>query len=162
MIASATPTIAETEWETIFRKGQWSVDINYDTDDGSYWCTADTQSGDQVLSFSVWEDGAFGVFVFDDNWTLRERELEFLVQVDTRGAWTMNGNASDQSIYIFPDVGDSLRNFLGEVMQGNTLVVANSAGEVVADFSLSGSYAAVTELMGCYEKIADTDSDPFD
>ena len=71
VVAGNSPAIAETEWETIFRKGQWSVDINYDTEDNSYWCTADTQSGDQALTLSLWDDGSFGVFVFDDNWALR-------------------------------------------------------------------------------------------
>ena len=164
VMVTCTGAIAETESTAIFRKGSWSVDFNYDPEDGSVWCSADTQRGEQALTFGLWDSGLLGIFVFDSNWDLRSRDVRFVVQIDRRPAWEMSGHAEDQSVYIFPKPDSDLRRFLEEVMAGNILSVQNESRRRVAQFSLSGSYAAVVQLFDCFRKIengARSRSDPF-
>lgn len=160
---SSSGAMAATEYQRLFSKGKWSVDLNYPTSGEYLWCSADTYSSSQAFSLNAWSDQTFSISVFDDNWNLAPRDVVFQVQVDNRTNWTMNGSASESSVYIFPDDLAKTATFLEEVMQGNVVRVRNQNGLTVAQFSLSGSYASTLKLFECMKMIGwgNSRSDPF-
>jgi len=160
---SSSAALAATEYQRLFSKGKWSVDLNYPKSGEYTWCSADTYSSSQAFSLNAWDDQTFSISVFDDNWNLAPRDVVFQVQVDNRTNWTMNGSASDSSVYIFPDDLEKTATFLEEVMQGNVVRVRNQNGATVAQFSLSGSYASTLQLFECMKMIGwgNSSSDPF-
>ena len=57
------------------------------------------------------------------------------------------------------DTDQSVR-FLEQLMAGNQVAVKNSRGDRLAVFSLNGSFAAISNLMTCWNRIT-ASSDPF-
>lgn len=77
----------------------------------------------------------------------------------------MNGVGVDTSISITPSDVEDTKRFVSQVMKGNAVAVMNENGRRLAQFSLSGSYAAIVNLLECWDRIVDRDPfpdpDPF-
>lgn len=154
------------ETETLFRKGAWLVEITADTADSSLWCTAKTDNrARQSFSITAYDNRQLVLFIFDDNWKLRERSVRFIVDVDY-SRWTVDGSASGIGVSSYMSDVDKAVRFLRQIKKGNAVAVYNDNLQRLATFSLSGSSAAIDALFDCWSKIDRSDpfgdgSDPF-
>lgn len=161
-----TIALAQDRYETqqLFRKGAWNVELTYDTYDQDLWCSAQTDNSQgQTFALTAYQSDQFTIFIFDHRWDIAPRPIDFIVDVDY-SRWTMSGSGEGIGISITPEDPDNALKFLTELMQGNAVAVMNTNERRLATFSLNGSYAAIINLMDCWEKISLDDSsktDPF-
>ncbi|WP_298904790.1 hypothetical protein [uncultured Aliiroseovarius sp.] len=157
------PTIAHADrYETtnLFRHKAWSVTLTHDQLDNDFWCNAETTNRrNQLLSISAFDSGNLGLFIFDDRWSLRERELKFRIDVDY-SRWIVSGNAEGTGVSTMLSDPESSVKFLTEVAEGSAVAVYNSDDRKIATFSLAGSSASLRKLMECWKRI--TPTDPFE
>ncbi len=148
----------------LFTRGAWYVDLTHDTSDGELWCSGETRNNEaQTFSITTYDDGTAVLFVFDDRWDLTPRNVDFLVLVD-RERWTISGDASGIAISVTLDDKDKADEFLLDLARGNSVSVANTDERRIAAFSLSGSSAALSTLMDCWDSILlapPSKKDPF-
>jgi hypothetical protein len=136
----------------------------YNTRDGDSWCEAKTsnESG-QVMDLTFFDSGDFTAYVFDDRWSLSERQIQFRLDVDYK-RWDIAGSARANSISVTPDDPGKAIEFLRDLMKGSAVALYNESGLRLGTFSLRGSSAAIRELADCYTKIGVQDrasADPF-
>ncbi|WP_372841871.1 hypothetical protein [Phaeovulum sp.] len=148
----------------LFTRGAWYVDLTHDTSDGELWCSAETQNNEaQTFSVTTYDDGTVILFVFDESWDIAPRSVDFLVLID-RERWTISGDASGIAISVSLDDKDKADEFLIDLARGSSVAVANSDERRIASFSLSGSSAALSTLMDCWDSIllgSPSKKDPF-
>lgn len=146
--------------KTLFKKGAWFVEITHDSQDGNLWCTATTTNRySQSLVITAYDTNELVLFVFDDAWKLKPRPVTFLVDVDY-SRWTMNGEAGGSNVSVRMADVDKTIKFLKEIKRGSAVAVYNESDHRLATFSLSGSSAAISELMECWVAIS-KQADPF-
>lgn len=137
----------------LFTRGSWYVELTHDTSDGELWCSAETRNNEaQVFSVTTYDDGAVILFVFDDRWDLAPRSIDFVVNID-RQRWTISGDADGIAISVSLDDKDQADDFLVDLARGGSVSVANTDERRIASFSLSGSSAALSTLMECWDSI---------
>jgi hypothetical protein len=131
-------------------------------DDGTYACLAEVS--DPGESFSIWTfpDQTIRLQFYSTDWSFTDGDTADLeVEIDRRGAWTLNGADLTQNSVLFdlPDAKESV-NFVVEVAAGRTLHLRSGDGTPVKDYSLSGSSASINSLIDCGTAISG-DSNPF-
>jgi len=154
------------EYTQIFRKDAWTVELTHDASDGQLWCSAETENRrSQSFAITVYDTGNIGLFVFDRAWSIEKRPIRFIVDIDY-SRWTIDGSGDGVGISFIMNEPEKTVKFLRELMEGSAVAVLNDNERRLAVFSLSGSYAALTELMKCGERISLKDpflspTDPF-
>jgi len=158
--SAAFPSSAdEFDSKTLFRKGAWAVELTHNTSNGRLWCTARTDNNfGQTFSLTAYQNSQLTLFVFDNSWNIASRPLRFFVDVDY-SRWTMDGQGDNISVSLTMNDPKTAVDFLEDLMAGNAVSVSNANEQKLAVFSLSGSYAAITNLFSCWESI--DNSDPF-
>lgn len=148
------PGAAAAEAVRLLERGAWAVD--HVEDESGPWCRARTENGEgQALSLVGYATGRGAILVSDEAWSIRPRPVRLKVDVDdTR--WDMQGEGMDDHVFVFTDGVDPGRatRFLAQLGRGRTVEVLNDAGRPVAAFSLSGSGAAIVEMLACRSRIA--------
>lgn len=156
------PSIAHADrYETtnLFRHKAWSVEITHDQLDDDFWCNAETKNRNgQYFSITAYDNGNLGLFIFDNRWALRKRDIEFRIDVDY-SRWNVRGKAEDNYVSTFLDNPETSIKFMTELAEGSAVSVYNSDGQRLASYSLSGSSASLRKLMECWGRIKK--SDPF-
>lgn len=167
IIAVPAVTHADSRYQSrrIFSKGYWSVEITRDKQSGNVWCSGDTSNRrSQMLSLAAYNNGQLTLFVFDSHWNIPRRAIKFSIDIDY-SRWNISGVGDGNHASITMHNASNAKKFVGELMKGNAVAVKNSQGNRLAAFSLSGSYAAISTLMQCWNYIADRNSsnsqDPF-
>ena len=166
--AAPMASASDLESELLFSRGAWEVEVTYDPGDESFWCSASTfNRTNQSFSLVAYDNGGFLLLVGDPVWRLSERPIRFLVDID-RSRWTIDGDAEDSYVSLMMNDADKAFRFVQQLMGGNAVAVLNDTEKRLATFSLSGSYAAITQLMDCWDKISNRDpfsngssADPF-
>lgn len=159
----AQPLASENKFDSkvLFSKGAWSVKLTHDSSDGSLWCSGQAKNRNgQTFVIAVYENSQMSLFIFDDTWNISPRKVRFLIDIDY-ARWTMDGRGDGFSVSLAMNDAEKSAKFLTELMQGNAVAVMNSEERRLAVFSLSGSYAAITNLFDCWESIAQSSTDPF-
>lgn len=147
------------ETTNLFRHKAWSVEITHDQLDNDFWCNAETRNRNgQYFSITAYDNGNIGLFIFDERWALRKRDIEFRIDVDY-SRWNVRGQASNSSVSTFLSNPDSSIKFLTELAEGSAISIYNAADQRLASYSLSGSSASLRKLMECWGRIKKTD--PF-
>ena len=63
-----TTAASAIEWDTLYSRGNWRLDLNY-YDDGSRSCESrSTNSQDYVFSLFTWDDGDYVVRFTHEDW----------------------------------------------------------------------------------------------
>lgn len=159
-------SVAALEWDTLYSRGSWRLDINYH-DDGSLSCESRTvNSQSYVFSLFTWDDGDYVIRFSHENWSFGETSLnqDFIVEIDRRGQWDISGTKFDNIIQtVVTPPADSLNRFFTEIRRGNTLYLRNDRGAEIARFSLSGTTATLNQHGICERRILNGASpiDPF-
>lgn len=148
------------ETRQLLSKGHWQVSLTHNTQQGNLWCDASTVNNrNQRFGITAYDQGELALFIFDQGWSLRKRSVRFLIDIDYN-RWTIDGIADGIGVsLVFVDV-DKATRFLKQLMRGNAVAVYNDTERRIATFSLSGSSAAISTLMDCWNRIAIA-SDPF-
>lgn len=158
-LAFAAPARAEFQTETLFSARNWTVELTHDTSDGQLWCAAQTVNNrDQAFDLTAFDTGAMTVFFFDHSWDLAERTVETYVDID-RSRWEIDADAGGIALSVSLEDKDNAAEFVNDLAKGQSLTLLNLQERKLASFSLSGSRAAITSLMECWESI--TTSNPF-
>lgn len=149
----------------LFRKGDWFVDITVDEVDGGMWCSAETVNpSGQTFSITAYDSNQLILFVFDRSWNIPERPVRFLIDIDY-SRWTMDGFGNDISVSVTMNKIEVTMRFLRQLMNGNAVALLTADERRLATFSLSGSYAAISNLSTCWSRIrkneSESDADPF-
>lgn len=151
----------------LFSKSDWTVELTHDTSDGELWCSAQTTNrAGQSFHLTAYDTDTLRLFVFDHNWNIAPRNVRFLVDIDY-SRWTIDGHGQDISVSLALNDPEQAVRFIEQLMEGNAVAVMNADGRRLAVFSLSGSYAAISKLFECWERISRTDpfgpspNDPF-
>jgi hypothetical protein len=172
--ASVLPAQAQERYDTqtLFRKGQWLVELTHDTQDGQLWCNGQTNNAQgQTFAITAYDSDQLVLFIFDDRWNIGERPVRFLLDVDY-SRWTMDGTGAGIGVSLTMTDAEKAIKFLSELMEGNAVAVMNTNERRLALFSLNGSFAAITKLFECWQGISTagsfnsedpfaTDEDPF-
>lgn len=153
------------EWETLYEKGRWRLDLNLH-DDGSLNCEARTSNNSGAVFFiESWDDGEMSVTFFNDNWDFGDEvvEEEFLIKIDRLSPWEISGSKAESSLWVWLENSGQSHKFLQEVYNGNALRLMNDNGVEIHRFSLSGSAATLIALAECADRIESKfdSSDPF-
>lgn len=165
-VATTAGSLAAFEWDTLYQRGNWRLDINY-YDNGSLSCESRTvNSQGFVFSLYTWDDGDYIIRFSYEDWSFGDASLDqdFIVEIDRRGAWDISGtkvNSIIQTIVTPP--ASSLNRFFTEIRRGNTLYLRNERGTEIARFSLSGTTATLNQHEICERRILNGISriDPF-
>jgi len=166
VLSSFSQVFAGYEDTLLFSKGYWTVELTYNTDENSYWCSAKTANRrSQEFSVTAFENGTIVVFIFDNRWSLAKRPVRFLIDIDY-SRWQIDGTADDIAVSIALSNNEKAGKFITELAQGSAVALFNMEERRLATFSLKGSRAALTELIDCWRKISVTDpfrtsTDPF-
>lgn len=166
IIVAAGVSATEVESTRLFTRGAWTVDVSYDDRNGALWCDAGTEnSTGQLFKLIMYSSGQFSIFIFDANWALAKRGVEFRLDIDYK-RWTISGSAEDTFVSVTPEDPQDGINFLKDVMAGTAVALYSDSGARLGTFSLRGSSAAVRELMSCWRRIENQGgftaaSDPF-
>lgn len=146
----------------VYRQGAWTVTVTQDLRTGDQWCSAETTNRrSQTFSITAFANASAALFVFDNQWSLRDRAIDFVVDVD-RSRWTMSGNAGGNGVSIFFQGNDNAGQFVEDVAAGYQVTVRNADLRALAEFSLSGSRASLNVLMDCWQYVSGSYSqDPF-
>jgi hypothetical protein len=147
--------------DTLYAYKSWKVE-GVTFDDGTYACLAEVT--DPGESFSIWTypDQTIQLEFFSSDWSFTDGDTaDLLVEIDRRGAWTLNGADLKENSVLFtlPDAKESV-NFVVEVASGRTLHLRSADGTSVKDYSLAGSAASISSLVDCGTAISG-DSNPF-
>lgn len=168
VFALGGPAQAERYENTnLFSRGAWSVDLKIDTSDSSMWCAASTTNKfGQVFSISGLENGSVGLHIIDPDWSLREREINFLVDIDY-SRWDVAASADGIGLTTWMADADQAAKFMAELSAGNAVAVYNQTEQRLATFSLRGSKLAIAQFFKCFDRVADRNTargvgrDPF-
>lgn len=164
LAAALAAPAAAFEWETLFEKGAWRVDLNI-LDDGALQCESFTGDGETILSILTWDDGEVGLRLRNEAWRFGSEgeEARYEIRIDRLAPWSIAAaKIGDVVLTIFPDDGDAPERFLREVYRGDVLVARSEAGREIARFSLAGSAAALIAHSECADRILGGASrDPF-
>jgi hypothetical protein len=152
-------------WDTLYSRGNWRLDRNVHTD-GFISCESRTANNDG-FSFSLftWQDGRVSVRFQSNAWSFGSsvQDAEFVVRIDGRPIWTLNGSRMDdviQMTIITPD--NDLTRFLREVRAGRTLYLGNASGTEITRFSLAGTTATLSQHGRCEDSILSGNINPSD
>lgn len=149
------------ETNLLFKHKSWHVELTHDTRDGDVWCSAVTENrSGQTFNIVTYPDDSASLFVFDQNWNLSPRTIEFVLDIDYN-RWTVIGHGEDIGIQVSLDGDDQAGKFILELAEGNAVALYNLDLRRLAVFSLAGSKAALLALLDCWEAISDQTSDPF-
>jgi len=151
------------EWETLYSKGDWRLDLNIH-DDGELNCEARTSDfAGTVFMVESWDDRSMSITFFNEAWDFGEDivDEDFRVRVGQREHWSVNGSKAESSIWAWLDDDETAHEFLAEVYTGSTLYLMNDQGSTVSRFSLQGSASTLNALAECAQRIEKTTSDPF-
>ena len=165
-IGVSATSVSAIEWDTLYSRGNWRLDINY-YDDGSRSCESRTvNSQDFVFSLFTWDDGDYVIRFSHDDWQFGEDSLDqdFVVAIDRHSPWDISGEKWDDVLQIIlTPPNDSLTRFIGEVRAGNTLYLRNANGQEITRFSLKGTTATLNQHRSCVSQILSgiNRSDPF-
>lgn len=156
---------AAAESQVIFRKGNWYVEVVYDAESGGSWCAAVTDNGNgQQLDVTLFDQGEMILYVWDNSWQLKERQVDFRLDVD-RSRWDMRGTADGQSVSLGLNGRKEAVQLLDDLYAGRSVRVYNDKGSKLATFSLTGSASSLRMLFDCGTKIGafvkKGSSDPF-
>ena len=167
MVCAAAPGLAaEYDVTRLFAKGEWSVDLTYNTAENITWCAADTENrAGQWFSIVAYDEGGAAVFLGDPQWQLSPRDIRLRLDIDY-SRWDIDAEAAEESVVFFLSGAEAAPDFLVELMRGSAISAFNDDGDQLAEFSLTGSHAAMTELIECWQRIDRRDpfaesSDPF-
>jgi len=157
---------AQTEWDTLYSRGNWRLDLNY-YENGDLSCESRTvNSQGHVFGLFTWSDGDYIIRFSYDDWAFGDntQNQDFIIEVDGRGAWEVSGTKFSNVIQtIVTPPSNSLSRFFTEVRRGNTLYLRNERGTEIARFSLSGTTATLNQHEICERRIlsGNRTSDPF-
>ncbi|MCF6305233.1 MAG: hypothetical protein L3J33_07675 [Rhodobacteraceae bacterium] len=166
VIATTASSLAAFEWDTLYQRGNWRLDINY-YDNGSLSCESRTvNSQGYVFSLYTWDDGDYIIRFSHEDWSFGDtsQNQDFVVEIDRRGEWDISGTKFDGVIQtIVTPPASSLNRFFSEIRRGNTLYLRNDRGNEIARFSLSGTTATLNQHEICERRILNGVSriDPF-
>ncbi len=147
--------------QRLFSHKAWGVDLTHDTIDGAMWCSAETKNrSSQTFSITVYPNGGLTVFVFDYDWAISERNIDFIIDVDY-SRWNMRGKASGISVSVSVKPGPETGKFVNELAAGGAVALYNRDLRRLATFSLAGSKAALLKLTECWDAIKADAADPF-
>lgn len=166
--AMLSSNVAAFEWETLYSRGNWRLDINFH-DDGALSCESRTvNSQGYVMSLFTWDDGDYIIRFTNDGWSFGDnsQDQDFVVRIDRRSPWDISGSKFGDIIQtIVTPPSSSLTRFFSEVARGNTLYLYNDRGSEITRFSLSGSSRTLDQHRVCERRIfsgsAFNRSDPF-
>ncbi len=165
-LATVTSSVAALEWDTLYQRGNWRLDINYH-DNGDLSCESRTvNSQSYVFSLFTWDDGDYIIRFSHEDWSFGDESLgqDFIVEIDNRGDWDISGTKFNNIIQtvVTPPAG-SLNRFFSEIRRGNTLYLRNERGSEIARFSLRGTTATLNQHEICERRILNGASriDPF-
>lgn len=152
----------DTESQVVFTRKQWEVRV-VAFPDSSLACVARVQKPGS--SFSIWSDGHAKVQLqfFSRAWSFTEDSADIVVQIDRRAKWDMsNADLNENSVLFNLPNSDAGKNFLVEIARGSRIKLFNTGGNLIEDWSLSGSLASMNALIDCADSLLqDNDSDPF-
>lgn len=166
VFATLTGSVAALEWDTLYRRGNWRLDINYH-DNGQLSCESRTvNSQSYVFSLFTWDDGDYVIRFSHEDWAFGDTSQvqNFVVEIDRRGAWNISGTKFSNIIQtIVTPPASSLNRFFTEIRRGNTLYLRNERGVEIARFSLRGTTATLNQHEICERRILNGTSriDPF-
>lgn len=149
--------------QRLFSRGAWSVEMTHDTADGDLWCVAATRNArGQFFALTAFDSGSIALLVTDPGRQLTPRAVRFLVDIDY-SRWTIEGTARDIGVSIVMNDAPQAARFIRQLQRGNAVAVLNDPGQRLATFSLRGSWAAITALMTCWNRITPPggSTDPF-
>ena len=158
--ALAVPALADRT-DVLYSYKSWKVE-GVTFDDGTYACLAEVS--DPGESFSIWTfpDQTIRLQFYSTDWSFTDGDnADLQVEIDRRGAWTLNSANLTQNSVLFdlPDQKESV-NFVVEVAAGSTLHLRSGDGTPVKDYSLAGSAASISSLVDCGTAISGN-SNPF-
>lgn len=163
-LALCAPAMAETTTSMLYQHKHWEVEY-VQFDDGTVACLAEVDANTD--SFSVWyyQDGAFRLQFYSEEWQFGEDggTTDIQVQVDRREPWSLTGADlyKNSVLFYLPDSDAGVR-FLVEVAQGTRLYLYDADGQGVKDYSLQGSRASMDVMIDCGNQISTAGSgNPF-
>ncbi|MBL1438004.1 MAG: hypothetical protein COB08_017615 [Rhodobacteraceae bacterium] len=157
---------AYTSFDTLYSRGYWRLDLNQHSD-GSRSCESRTVNGsDYVFNMFTLSTGDYVIQFENEGWGFGTEELnqEFVVEIDRRGAWNIDGTKWSNKIRtIVTPPNNGLSRFFNEVARGNTLYLRNDRGIEIARFSLRGTSATLNQHRACERRIFSgfRSNDPF-
>ncbi|MDC0738524.1 hypothetical protein N6L24_09550 [Cognatishimia sp. SS12] len=147
--------------DVLLRHKSWSVELTYDNDDSDFWCEASTKNKSaQTFSIVAYQSGELAVIVFDHDWALTPRDLEFILDVDY-SRWVINGTGDGIAVSVLMQPGPKLGEFITDIAEGSAVALYNRDERRLATFSLAGSKAALLKLNECWRAILKDNADPF-
>jgi len=162
----ASPWDNWTDYETIYQRGYWVLDINKYSD-GTIACESRTTNSDDYWFKMLTINTGDYVIQFENNgWAFGEQQLnqEFVVEIDRHGPWTIPGFKQGKAIFVkVTPPSSGLSRFFNEVARGNTLYLRNDRGIEIARFSLRGTSATLSQHRACERRIFSgfRSNDPF-
>jgi hypothetical protein len=154
VIGTAAHAIESWEYST---HGYWQVDL-IQFDDGRMACAAANANPDAGLALTLWDfnDGTYEIQVTDNTFNFRGTWGELSIAIDQGAIWYGPAFFNGQAIFI-NDLTDV--EMLMEIMEGNTFYVLDRDDYITHEFSLSGSRAAIMDMIECAGQI---DNGPAD
>lgn len=146
--------MAETQSQTVFEHKHWTVDA-VAFDDGTLGCVAQVSIPGESFSIWVLDDQSVKLQFFSDEWSFDEGTADLMLQIDRREPWTLTEADLYQNSVLFtiPDSNAGAR-LVREVKAGNRLMLMDSDGAGVKDYSLAGSSASIDALSICADELA--------
>jgi len=155
-----------TSFDTLYSRGYWRLDLNQHSD-GSQSCESRTVNSESyVFNMFTLSTGDYVIQFENEAWDFGTDELnqDFVVEIDRRGAWNLNGTKWSNKIRtVVTPPNSGLSRFFNEVARGNTLYLRNDSGNEIARFSLRGTSATLNQHRACERRIFSgfRSNDPF-
>lgn len=150
----------------LFRSGAWFVEHTYDANNGATWCSAETTNrSNQTFSVTAYASGGATIFVFDPKWSLAERPVKFVIDVDYE-RWFIKGYADGISVSVNLTGENGAGDFLRDLSTSAAVAIYTDRMDQLGTFSLRGSQEALRTLAKCWERIGGVpalgnSADPF-
>lgn len=140
----------------LHEKGDWAVDFS-SFDDGDAMCTASYTGSLSAVGIHTFRSTP-GVFMGFELSSLfgnatRQQMLGAVLQVDRREGWGVSGEVSNGVYFVNLPKPQGL-GLLEELAAGRSLFLVDPpSGDILMDYSLDGSYAALIALGDCTDKL---------
>lgn len=160
MLLFASSTATAQGITTLLNQGDFVVREHETSDQDAFdrgMCVAEVMNDrDQALIIQGYQDDTFTIVIRDDSWRLSDNFVSVVIEIDN-SKWTVQGRTypSDNIVYLWFDdqalVPDVLINKV-RVSGGSQMAITAENGNPIANFSLSGSSAAMPQFAECWAR----------
>lgn len=137
----------------IFERGQWTV-TKTTMDDGMQYCVAAVRGETAWVNIWLEADGTTTLQFDSDDWGYDISTETFIATIDNRKSLPLGAPEFDgSSVNFLLPYTDGNVSFFADLRAGQDLFLNNTAGELIANFPLSGSSASIVAAVDCMDRM---------